>query len=102
MFLKISWGTVARLPSAVVGLTYTVARHPSITITLFPAPAMKHVQKYVFRKNLCLMLAFLGTPDMITVLLFSVSWQTVYYENVNAILSLSPTYYYYYQGRIYA
>jgi len=27
------------------------------------------------------MLACLGTPDLITVLFFSVYWQTVYYEN---------------------
>jgi len=36
------------------------------------------------------MLACLGTLDLITVLFFSVSWQTVYYENENAIPSLSP------------
>jgi len=36
------------------------------------------------------MLTFLGTPDMITVLFFSVSWQTVYYETVNALSFLSP------------
>jgi len=36
------------------------------------------------------MLVCLGTPDLITVLFFSVSWQTVYYENANAIPSLSP------------
>jgi len=34
------------------------------------------------------MLACLGTPDLITVLVLSVSWRTVYYEN--AIPSLSP------------
>jgi len=34
------------------------------------------------------MLAFLGTPDMITVLFFLVSYQTVFYENVNAVPSL--------------
>jgi len=27
---------------------------------------------------------------LITVLFFSVSWQTIYYENANAISSLSP------------
>jgi len=36
------------------------------------------------------MLARLGTADLITVLAFSVSWQTIYYENANAIPSLSP------------
>ena len=40
--------------------------------------------------NVSLMLACLGTPDLITVLFFSVSWQTIYYENENAISSLSP------------
>jgi len=35
-----------------------------------------------------LMLACLGTPDLITVLVFSVSWQTICYEN--ALSSLSP------------
>jgi len=40
--------------------------------------------------NVSLMLACLGTPDLITVLFFSVSWQTTYYENANAISSLSP------------
>ena len=39
--------------------------------------------------NVSLMLAWLGTPDVITVLFFSVSWQTIYYENANAISSLS-------------
>jgi len=36
-----------------------------------------------------LMLACLGTPDLIIVLAFSVTWQTIYYENANAISSLS-------------
>jgi len=36
------------------------------------------------------MLACLGTPDLLTVLILSVSWQTVYYEDANAIPSLSP------------
>jgi len=40
--------------------------------------------------NVSLMLACLGTPDLITVLFFSVSWQTIYCENANAIFSLSP------------
>jgi len=40
--------------------------------------------------EMCFNVSFLGTPDMITVLFFSVSWQTAYYENVNAIPSLSP------------
>ena len=40
--------------------------------------------------NVSLMLACLGTPDLITVLFFSVSWQTICYENENAIFSLSP------------
>jgi len=43
-----------------------------------------------FNWNVSLMLACLGTPDLITVLFFSASWQTVYYENANAIPSLSP------------
>ena len=38
--------------------------------------------------NVSFMLACLGTPDLITVLVLSVSWRTVYYEN--AIPSLSP------------
>jgi len=36
-----------------------------------------------------LMLACLGTHDLITVF-FSVSWQTVYRENANAVPFLSP------------
>jgi len=32
------------------------------------------------------MLAFLGKPDMIMELFFSVSWQAVYFENINAML----------------
>jgi len=34
------------------------------------------------------MLACLGTPDLMNVLFFWASWQTIYYEN--AISSLSP------------
>jgi len=34
------------------------------------------------------MLAYLGTPDLITVLFFSVSWQTIHYENAISSLSL--------------
>jgi len=36
------------------------------------------------------MLACLGTINLITVLFFSVPWQTVYNENANAIPSLLP------------
>jgi len=36
------------------------------------------------------MLACLGTPDLINRSVISVPWQTVYYENENAIPSLSP------------
>jgi len=38
--------------------------------------------------NVSLMLAYLGTPDLITVLFFSVSWQTIHYENAISSLSL--------------
>jgi len=40
--------------------------------------------------NVSLILACFGAPDLITVLFFSVSSQTIYYENANAISSLSP------------
>ena len=40
--------------------------------------------------DVSLMLVCLGTPDLITVLFFSVSWQTIYYENANAISFVSP------------
>jgi len=43
-----------------------------------------------FNWNVSLMLACLGAPDLITVLFFSMSWHTVYYENANAMPSLSP------------
>jgi len=40
--------------------------------------------------NVSLMLACLGTLVLITVVFSSVSWQTIYSENENAISSLSP------------
>jgi len=50
-----------------------------------------------FHKLKCvLLLAFMRTPDMITVLFFSLSWQTVYFGNVNILSPLSPINCYYY------